>query len=252
MKAQHAGSNPGRGAGEADRFQLLRSCGRRVPWSGAAIYLIDLQKAARFVRATGLASAWITPSDRRRLKRIRDTADRMQRQAAYIVLRMLVARALGPRHAKAAMLRPLGGAPRLAGVPINFNLSHSGRHALIALARRGRIGVDLEEWRAVPMSMKHRTSIVEAASTIGNDGPLEAARDLDLLQAWTRLESFSKATGRGINRTLADFGIRKQGNPRLHTPGDSVAERARRQIPNHKVHDLRLPLGLKGAVTRGF
>jgi 4'-phosphopantetheinyl transferase len=29
--------------------------------------------------------------------------------------------------------------------PISFNVSHSGRHGLIAFARRGRVGVDVEE-----------------------------------------------------------------------------------------------------------
>jgi phosphopantetheinyl transferase len=150
------------------------------------------------------------------------------------------------------MVRPLGGKPRLAGVPISFNLSHSGPFALIGVARRGRVGVDMEEARTLPMAPKHRDRIVAAGRVIGRGRELVSEHDADVIQAWTRLEAFSKATGRGINRTLADFDIRKQGNARLHTPGATIEERARRQIPRHVVHDLRLPLGITASVVRGF
>ena len=45
-------------------------------------------------------------------------------------------------------LSPYGKPSALvAGVraPVSFNVSHSGHHRLIALAERGRIGVDIEE-----------------------------------------------------------------------------------------------------------
>lgn len=200
----------------------------------------------------GLAARWLTRSDHRRLKRIRDREERSRRAATYIALRILVAELLGRRHARAAMVRPLGGKPRLAGVPISFNLSHSGSFALIGLARRGRVGVDMEEARTLPMAPKHRSRIVEAGRVIGSDRDLTPERDVDVIQAWTRLEAFSKATGRGINRTLADFDIRKQGNARLHTPGATIEERAHRQIPRFVTRDLHLPLGITASVVRGF
>lgn len=205
--------------------------------------------SALLARCDGHAR-WLTPSDHVRLKRIRDRDERTRRATTYVALRMIVAAYVGKRHARAWMLRPRGKAPRLAGVPAVFNLSHCENWALIGIARRGRIGVDLELLRALPMAPKHRAQIVSAACIISGERLLQAAPHADVIQGWTRLESFAKATGRGINRTLADFGIRKQQNPRWHTPGASIEEKARRQLPGYVVRDLRLPAGAIAAVTR--
>ncbi|RTL60520.1 MAG: hypothetical protein EKK41_28705 [Hyphomicrobiales bacterium] len=225
---------------------------RRIPSPSALLWLIDMQaSAAALKRHPIVAQRWLTRSDHRRLKRIRDHAEKARRAATYVALRIMIAALLGKRHARAPMVRPLGGKPRLAGVPISFNLTHSGDFGLIGVGRRGKLGVDLEEVRdSLPMALKHRARIVEAARAIGSDRVLVPERDRDVLQAWTRLEAFSKATGRGINRTLADFGIRKQGNARLHTQGDTVAARARSQMPRYVVRDLRLPPRVIAALVR--
>jgi 4'-phosphopantetheinyl transferase len=225
---------------------------RRIPSPAALLWLIDMQaSAAALKRHPSVAQRWLTRSDHRRLKRIRDHAEKARRAATYVALRIMIAGLLGKRFARAPMVRPLGGKPRLAGVPVSFNLTHSGDFALIGVGRRGKLGVDLEEVRdTLPMALKHRARIVDAARIIGAGRALDPEHDRDVLQAWTRLEAFSKATGRGINRTLADFGIRKQGNARLHTPGDGVAARARSQMPRYVVHDLRLPSRVIAALAR--
>lgn len=227
---------------------------RRIPTSAATLWLIDMQATAAAIRQRGnvLGARWLTRSDHRRLRRIPDPADRANRATTYIALRILVAALLGKRYARAAMVRPLGGKPRLSGVPIAFNLSHSGPFGLVGISRRGRVGVDIEDARSLPMTPRNRARLVEAADALARQGALLPERDADVLQAWTRLEAFSKATGRGINRTLADFGIRKQAHARLHTPGATIKERAERQITRYQSRDLALPLGIRASVTRGF
>jgi phosphopantetheinyl transferase len=222
---------------------------RRFPHPGCDLWLLDMDKAAAVLGLTGGVVRWLTRSDHLRLKRIRDHQEKARRAATYVALRLVIATLAGKRHARARMLRLPGRAPRLLGVPAVFNLSHSEHLALIGVARRGRIGVDMEALRTVPMSPRNRTRIVEAANAISRARTLEAAPDSDVLQGWTRLESFSKATGRGINRTLADFGIRAQQNPRWHTQGGSIPEKAQRQLPGFKVHDVALP-GAIAAVAR--
>lgn len=225
---------------------------RRIPSPSALLWLLDMEaSAAALKRHPIVAKRWLTRSDHRRLQRIRDQAEKSRRAATYVALRIMIASLLGTRFAHAPMVRPLGGKPRLAGVPLSFNLTHSGAFALIGVGRRGKLGVDLEEIRdSLPMALKHRARIVDAARVIGSGRALEPEHDRDVLQAWTRLEAFSKATGRGINRTLADFGIRKQGNARLHTPGDSVTARARHQMPRYVVYDLRLRPNVIAALAR--
>lgn len=232
----------------AASFPLLHAI--RVRSADCELWLVELDGSAIVLQGRGGGAHMLTPSDHARLRRIRDPMERARRAVTYIALRMIVARTLGARHARARMLRPRGRAPRLAGVPATFNLSHCENWALIGLARRGRIGVDLEVVRQLPMTQRRRTQLTAAAGALARGRPLTPDRDGDVLQAWTRLESFSKATGRGINRTLADFGIRAQQNPRWHTQGATVPEIAQRQLRGYRVIDLCLPQSLIAAVTR--
>lgn len=222
---------------------------RRYPYPGCDLWLLDMDRAARALRRHAGGARWLTRSDHLRLKRIRDRTEKAHRAATYVALRLIVATLAGPRHARARMLRRLGRAPRLLGAPVVFNLSHSSHLALIGLARRGRLGVDMEARREVPMSTRNRGRIVDAANAISRARMLQPEPDVDVLQAWTRLEAFSKATGRGINRTLADFGVRAQQNPRWHTQGGTVLDKALRQLPGFTILDVRLP-GAIAAVAR--
>ena len=231
------------------RRLLARMGGRRIMHPAGELWLLDMDKAAAVLRREGGAARWLTRSDHLRLKRIRDPVEKARRAATYVALRLVIAMRAGRRHARARMLRLPGRAPRLLGVPAVFNLSHSEHLALIGIARRGRIGVDMEALRTVPMSPRNRGRIVAAANELSRARRLRPEPDGDVLQGWTRLEAFAKATGRGINRTLADFGIRAQQNPRWHTAGGSIPEKARRQLPGYWVHDVALP-GAIAAVAR--
>jgi 4'-phosphopantetheinyl transferase len=222
---------------------------RRIVHPVGELWLLDMDRAAAALRLLGGAERWLTRSDHLRLKRIRDHAEKARRAATYVALRLVIGTLAGRRHTRARMLRLPGRAPRLLGVPAVFNLSHSEHLALIGVARRGRIGVDMEAVRTVPMSPRNRGRIVSAANELSRGRVLAPEADGDVLQAWTRLESFSKATGRGINRTLADFGIRAQQNPRWHTQGGSIPDKARRQLPGYTVLDVALP-GAIAAVAR--
>lgn len=209
-----------------------------------------MEHARRAVHRLQVGHKWLTRSDHRRLTLIRDKQERAQRAATYIALRLIVATLAGAQAALRPMLRRRGRAPYLLGSPVVFNLSHSEGKALIGVARRGRIGVDMEVMRSVPMSERNRARIVEASREISSGRVLSYQSDRDVLQGWTRLESFSKATGRGINRTLADFGIRAQQNPRWHTQGATIAEKATRQLPGFCVRDLAPRSHLIAAVAR--
>lgn len=104
---------------------------------------------------------------------------------------------VGP-HGKPAL------APTLQGV--NFNLSHSGSYALLALSTGCELtGVDIE---------RHRSTRDFHALARRKFAPLEAKR-LRLLSGvqlvaefhdtWTLKEAFVKATGEGLSRSLAHF-----------------------------------------------
>ena len=90
------------------------------------------------------------------------------------------------------------GKPALEGVPLAFNLSHSADLALIALAREGELGVDVE-------AIRERVNIEEVATTFAPPEtaallavPEEARRDA-FFAAWTRKEAYIKAIGTGFS-----------------------------------------------------
>lgn len=204
--------------------------------SRCRVWLIDLDTSVGAAR-----SAYLPAADRARLSKIVDTRERRRRRMAYSALRYLLGAWLGPRARAAHIRRASSGAPGLVGIPAIFSLSHTGRYGLVALARQGKLGVDLEVARSLAMPVGRRTQLAAAATTLGRR-PLDPARDADLLQAWTRLEALAKATGDGIGSTLTALGVRAKADP---VPAASPPSRGHYFV----VTDLRLPAGLYGAVA---
>ncbi len=97
----------------------------------------------------------------------------------------------------------MGGRP----ARISFNVSHSGKHGLIALAPEGRLGVDVEE--RVP---RHDLDGLIRA-VLGPDEQAELAsvygsRRLHLfLKLWTFKEALIKALGVGFSLDVSRFQI---------------------------------------------
>ena len=95
------------------------------------------------------------------------------------------------------------GKPALAGKhegAVEFNLSHSGDRALLAVSEDGPVGVDVEQFRA----LRDANAI---AQRILSDEEFEAFRHavdptLFVLDHWTRKEAVLKACGDGITRDL--------------------------------------------------
>nr|WP_049621293.1 4'-phosphopantetheinyl transferase superfamily protein [Frateuria defendens] len=93
------------------------------------------------------------------------------------------------------------GRPALAaehGGTLDFNWTHSGDQALIALARGIAPGIDLERLRPRPHALdiaRRFFHAEEAANLIGLD---PAQRDAAFLRLWTAKEAVVKALGRGL------------------------------------------------------
>ncbi|HKY95915.1 MAG TPA: 4'-phosphopantetheinyl transferase superfamily protein, partial [Kiloniellales bacterium] len=97
----------------------------------------------------------------------------------------------------------------LAGRPLDFSLSHSGRQALVGIAiGTGHIGVDLEA-RGVPADFR---ALAQRNFTAEEQRWLFAApaatQGLRFLQCWTRKEAYLKAIGKGFSRNPSLFRCR--------------------------------------------
>ena len=102
------------------------------------------------------------------------------------------------------LARAPGGKPYLTaharGLPLNFNISHSGDVLLVALSRSAEVGVDVERVRAVP---EWRTIAGRMFDAVARNRLLaEVACGADegdaFIREWCRLEAAVKATGIGI------------------------------------------------------
>jgi 4'-phosphopantetheinyl transferase len=213
------------------------------------LWLVDCDRCGSALELVERDVPRLTKDDRTRAQAIGDPHERSRRLAAYTALRLLIERVAGPAVRGQPIVRAPGSKPLLGGGSAGFNLSHTDAHALIGVSRGQPLGVDIEKLRPARMSERRMAEIVALGAGLG-DRPLpRSGSGRRLLQAWARLEAFAKARGAGLAQTLADAGLRGKG--RAHLPPAQVQAAARRLAAEAglAVHDLRLPLGLCGAVA---
>jgi 4'-phosphopantetheinyl transferase len=122
------------------------------------------------------------------------------RGAARHALASLLAGYLGGAEA-AALEFAENGKPRLARDPgrLSFNLSHSRRLALIAIAPGGtEVGVDVERLRPRRDLVRLAARWLPAADAAAIAAADEGRREALFYAAWTRHEARVKCTGAGL------------------------------------------------------
>ena len=176
------------------------------------------------------------------------------RRAVRIALRLLLARQDLGTSGSEPLRRSASGKPHLPGVDFDFSVSHSGGHALIALSKSFKLGVDLERMRTVRIAEPRRSQIHAAgAALVSADRPRTGSGTPDhlaVLRAWTRLEAWAKARGTGIGSLLTDLGV--MGSGARSAPAVAARNASRMSAAEGiAVLDLDLPGDLIGAlVTR--
>jgi 4'-phosphopantetheinyl transferase len=100
------------------------------------------------------------------------------------------------------------GKPSLqSGIPVRFNLSHSGDLGLYAFTMNRELGVDIEQHRRMidlEQIARHFFSEGEVRDLLSVSGPV---RETAFYQCWTRKEAFVKAIGEGLSIPLRDFRV---------------------------------------------
>jgi 4'-phosphopantetheinyl transferase len=133
---------------------------------------------------------------------------------------------------------------------IEFNLSHSGSIALLAVTAGIPIGIDIERVRPIsPEVAAHCLTPSEVAALNGLPGDL---RNLSFMRCWTRKEAYLKATGMGLNVPLHDVevSVHPWEPARLMLVASDVDE-----APHWQLFDLHPAAGYCGALAvreRGF
>ena len=183
-----------------DGWSMLRERGE------TAIYHVDLAPhAAREAAALG----WLDAAERSRRDRARHAGRRREFALCRAALRSVLCARLGCTNRELAFRESERGKPDAllcgAPAPIRFSVSHCGRHGLVAVAREGRIGVDVEE----RTPRRDLDALIAAVLAPAERAEVEAAagprRTWMFYRLWTIKEALVKALGEGLHRAPASF-----------------------------------------------
>lgn len=183
-----------------------------LPFRGHAVWHIALDLDAER-RANG--TRLLNDDERDRADRFLRPQDRDRFIASHAALRIILGGLLGANPRSLTFAISPTGRPSLTGwdalarggcVPLDFNLSHSGDHALVAVSTTARIGVDIEAHRPLSDALR----IARAHFHPREIAALEAAgpnREAAFYAAWTAKEAVVKASGAGLSQPLDGFAV---------------------------------------------
>ncbi|MFX0544539.1 4'-phosphopantetheinyl transferase family protein [Roseovarius sp. S1116L3] len=142
--------------------------------------------------------ALLSPAESARAERFHFERDRHRQIRGRAFLRREVGRTLGADPRTLILTDGPDGKPRVKGPALEFNLSHSGDLAVLAISERGPVGIDVELIdRRVDVASLAR-SVFAGAET---DTLLALSENLCLLRFlafWTAKEARMKLTGEGM------------------------------------------------------
>jgi 4'-phosphopantetheinyl transferase len=149
----------------------------------------------------------LSEDEKERAARFHFAADRDRFIAAHGCLRSVLARYLHGGPDQFSFSTNSHGKPALDGHKLEFNLSHSGDFALIAIAQESKVGVDVERIRSgISSHMIAQRYFSPSEFEELQSLPLEQ-RETAFFTCWTRKEAYIKAQGQGLSLPLESFDV---------------------------------------------
>jgi 4'-phosphopantetheinyl transferase len=193
------------------------------------------------------AAVELAPDEQARAGRFRCSQARRAFVQTRVALRTLLGHYLGLAPGAVALSSGAWGKPQLgAGMgKLQFNVSHSGQLALIALSQES-VGVDLEwqqtdlDWRELLPACCHPAEQADFQDVADAEG---RAR---LLRLWTAKEAYLKGRGEGLSLPLTAIRLGVDGGWQAHieAPWDDGQ--------GWWLHALALPAGYLGCLATPF
>ena len=166
---------------------------------------------------------------------------------AHGVLRHLLGRYLNCDPAKVSLVYGLKGKPAVeSSSSLQFNMTHSGDLALIALFLRREIGVDVEQIRPIPDVQQIANRFFCPAEACEVMSFPQTERERAFFLCWTRKEAYIKATGDGLSAPLGSFRVTVHPDipARLvHVQHNEIEARS------WTLHDLQVAVGYAAALA---
>ncbi|MEA5109308.1 4'-phosphopantetheinyl transferase Sfp [bioreactor metagenome] len=170
------------------------------------VYAIELLPDEQFGELRQQLLAKVPESSRSKFARYAQVRDVQRSLLGEVLTRHLLKRVFGKLPEDMVFTAGEKGKPEPAGFRgIHFNISHSGDWVVAALSSSA-VGVDVERMRKVPEGVANRffSEKEKAWLASANDGKEKAEIFFTL---WTLKESFLKAIGTGLTRSLSTFTI---------------------------------------------
>jgi 4'-phosphopantetheinyl transferase len=169
------------------------------------VHVWRLQLDADHAVGTALARV-LSEEEKSKARRIHLPQQQAQYVQAHGTLRVLLAAYMGCDAGELHFSKGAHGKPALRtshGTPaLHFNLSHSRDCALLAVAARREVGVDVEYVRPETPVMKMARRFYTQGEYINLEAMPDVLRRQAFFLGWTRKEAIVKAMGRGIVRAL--------------------------------------------------
>lgn len=174
----------------------------------ASVFEVDLSPQPDAERT---AFSWLNREEQDRWRKFRLEPPRREFALCRAALRVILCRKLDCSNDELTFTEGKYGKPsahvRGQRAPVSFNVSHSGRHGLIALARRGRVGVDVE-----PRDARRNLDVLIGEALTSDEQSRLAGADANrkrqlFFRLWTMKEALIKALGRGFSLHISEFEI---------------------------------------------
>lgn len=181
-----------------DNVQRL-SLPKTVP-DGVEVWLLRLNLQAPISSADFLL---LNESERARALRFHTHADQVRSTATRAALRRILATKIAVSPHELHFMENQYGKPHLHGATgIDFNVSHAGQFALIAISTHGQVGIDIEDCNR-QLDVSALTDYVFTAL----ERQSELVTTVDFIKRWVAKESVLKAVGVGISEHLQTVSV---------------------------------------------
>lgn len=148
----------------------------------------------------------ISQEEHARAARYRFDKDRRAFIASHAVLRICLAHYVGNDPRAIVFAYSSEGKPQLDpsqhASEIQFNLSHAEGLVAVAITRKRRVGIDVEEVARVVDEIQIAEKYFSSTESASLHALPEADRRKAFLKYWTHKEAYAKATGRGLSDVL--------------------------------------------------
>lgn len=141
-------------------------------------------------------AAWeiLSPAEQIKARAFRFDPDRQRYVLSHAALRRILSTSLSLPPRDIPIQQNRLEKPSVPGV--EFNLSHSGDFALVAVSEAAPVGIDIEKIRT-------DLNLTELATRLFSP----AERTTDFFRIWTRKEAYLKARGAGLSVPLSEFDV---------------------------------------------